>query len=154
MCFLFRAFRKCLQYKFECYNRWCRILSYCFVFFDASDLYLGQFVLSHCALYIERLKQSGYWFILCLHQIPFTFKMLFPPGRQCRSDYAQTKRELSAGTSTIKPARDGLAPKTDADVLQIITTSVQDGALESHRRKAGQINAPMTSMKWLIIQRT
>lgn len=35
------------------------------------------FVFLRSALYSERLKQWGYWFILCLHQIPFTFEMLF-----------------------------------------------------------------------------
>lgn len=47
------------------------------LFFDASDLLFSCFVFFHSVLYSERLKQWGYWFILCLHQIPFTFEMLF-----------------------------------------------------------------------------
>lgn len=43
---------------------------------NAETVDVSYFVFVHCALYLVRLKQWGYSFILCLHQIPFTFKML------------------------------------------------------------------------------
>lgn len=142
---LFCVFKKCFydaNLNTETVNVIC-----CLTDFYISDLYFGSILaflyFSHYGLYIERLKQTGYWFFFpCLHKIPFTFTML-----------------LAQKTKSQRPR-----PKASESYLQrrAVNTAqdrrVCDSRLFFFWRKhgellfAGQINSSVTSkiFIWLI----
>lgn len=99
-------------------------------------------------LYIEKLKESGYWFILCLHKIPFTFKMLLP-GRQSHSDCAQTKRKFSADEHNKQHVGRTCYSEDKYRCPVDNNNSVRFNFSEG-KWKSWQINSLMTSVKWLI----